>query len=162
MRLSGGVEWALHCCVVLSRGADDAVPVGRLAELYEVSPTYLAKHLQALAAAGVIESARGKGGGYRLTRPAATITVLDVVQAIEGVGPAFVCTEIRQRGPCATAPEDCQRACSIARVMIAAEDAWRGALRKVSIQDIADDVDLVAGTEALTRMRAWLDTTAAR
>ncbi|AYG04616.1 RrF2 family transcriptional regulator [Gryllotalpicola protaetiae] len=156
MRLSGGVEWALHCCVVLSRGVEEPVPVARLAELYDVSPTYLAKHLQSLAADGLIESVRGKRGGYRLTRSAESITVLDVVRAIEGDGAAFVCTEIRQRGPCAAAAEDCQRACSIARVMIAAEEAWRSALRDVSIRDVADDVDRVAGKGALTRMRSWL------
>ncbi|MHA7986043.1 RrF2 family transcriptional regulator [Rathayibacter sp. CAU 1779] len=156
MRLSGGVEWALHCCVVLSKGVDDPVPVARLAELYDVSPTYLAKHLQSLAAEGLIESVRGKRGGYRLTRSAETISVFDVVRAIDGEGPAFVCTEIRQRGPCAAASEDCQRACSIARVMLAAEDAWRSSLRGVSISDVAADVDRVAGEGALTRMRTWL------
>jgi Rrf2 family protein len=156
MRLSGGVEWALHCCVVLSEGLEDPVPVSKLAELYEVSPTYLAKHLQSLAGVGLIESVRGQGGGYRLARPAEAINVLEVVQAIDGDGPAFVCTEIRQRGPCAAAPGDCRRACSIARVMLAAEDAWRSALRDVSIRDIADDVGRVAGRKALARIRSWL------
>jgi DNA-binding IscR family transcriptional regulator len=44
MRMSSGVEWASHCCVVLSR-ADGPVSTARLAEFYDVSPTYLAKQL---------------------------------------------------------------------------------------------------------------------
>lgn len=53
MKLSGGVEWALHCCVVLSQ-AESPVPTARLAELHGVSKTYLAKHLQSLARAGLV------------------------------------------------------------------------------------------------------------
>ncbi|MEK0099224.1 transcriptional regulator, partial [Streptomyces sp. A475] len=48
MKMSGGVEWALHCCVVLTV-ADEPVPAARLAELHDVSPSYLAKQMQALA-----------------------------------------------------------------------------------------------------------------
>ena len=62
---------------------------------------YLAKHLQALARAGVLETVKGPRGGYRLARPPAEITVLDVVEAIDGDEPAFRCTEIRRRGPSA-------------------------------------------------------------
>ena len=47
MKMSAGVEWALHCCTVLST-ASDPVPVNKLAELHGVSRTYLAKHMQAL------------------------------------------------------------------------------------------------------------------
>src|SRR6478609_10381340 len=101
MRISGGVEWALHCCTVLT-AADDPVPAVRLAELHDVSPSYLAKQLQALSRAGLVQSVQGKAGGYVLTRSPALITVLDVVEAVDGPGPAFVCTEIRQRGPMAT------------------------------------------------------------
>ena len=49
--------------------------------------------------AGVLETVKGPRGGYRLARPAAEITVLDVVEAIDGDEPAFRCTEIRRRGP---------------------------------------------------------------
>lgn len=48
MKLSGGVEWALHCCVVLT-AATEPVPAARLAELHDVSGSYLAKQLQALS-----------------------------------------------------------------------------------------------------------------
>ncbi|MCE3556361.1 Rrf2 family transcriptional regulator [Pseudonocardia sp. RS11V-5] len=153
--MSGGVEWALHCCVVLT-GTSDPVPAARLAEFHDVSPTYLAKQLQALSRAGLVRSVQGQAGGYVLTRTSEEITVLDVVEAVDGVEPAFVCTEIRQRGPMAAAPEACTAPCPIARVMIAADRAWRGALRGVSIADLADDVTRTTGVETLPQVRAWL------
>jgi len=97
MKMSAGVEWAVHCCILLSQ-ADGPVPVQRLAEYHGVSRTYLAKHLQQLSRAGLVASSEGRAGGYALTRAAAEITVLEVVEAIEGDEPSFRCTEIRQIG----------------------------------------------------------------
>ena len=52
MRLSEGVEWGLHCAVVLALVPPDAsLPAGRLAELHGVPVAYLAKHLQLLSRA---------------------------------------------------------------------------------------------------------------
>lgn len=155
MKMSGGVEWALHCCVVLT-SVDAPVPATRLAELHDVSPTYLAKQLQALSRAGLVRSVQGKAGGYVLTRPPETITVLDVVDAVDGPGPAFVCTEIRQRGPLARPPESCTSACAIARAMATGEAARRAALRAVSIADLAAEVTSDSGPEALPRVGTWL------
>jgi Rrf2 family protein len=156
MKLSGGVEWALHCCVVLT-AADDPVPAARLAALHDVSPSYLAKQLQALSRAGLVHSVQGKTGGYVLTRRAGDITVLDVVQAVDGASPAFVCTEIRQRGPLGTPPEQCTKQCPISRAMGAADEAWRASLAAVTIADLAASVEDDSGPEALPRIGAWLN-----
>src|SRR3954465_485197 len=126
MKLSGGVEWALHCCVVLTT-ATAPVPAARLGGLHDVSGSYLAKQLQALSRAGLVDSVQGKAGGYVLTRAADRISVLDVVEAVDGSQPAFVCTEIRQRGPLAAATDDCTRPCPISRAMASADAAWREA-----------------------------------
>ncbi len=64
-------------------------------------PAYLAKHLQAMAHAGLVESTPGRNGGYRLARPAAEISLLEVIDAVEGGEPAFRCTEIRRPRPSA-------------------------------------------------------------
>ncbi|MFD6875983.1 MULTISPECIES: RrF2 family transcriptional regulator [unclassified Streptomyces] len=159
MKLSGGVEWALHCCVVLT-AASEPVPAARLALLHDVSPSYLAKQMQALSRADLVKSVQGKTGGYVLTRAASEITVLDVVQAVDGAGPAFVCTEIRQRGPFGTPPEDCTKPCPIARAMAAADEAWRASLREVSVADLVGSVERDSGPEALPGIGAWLDSTA--
>ncbi|WP_345800661.1 Rrf2 family transcriptional regulator [Microbacterium sp. AZCO] len=155
MRMSGGVEWALHCCVALT-DMDRPVPASTLARFHDVSTTYLAKQLQALARARLVRSVQGKAGGYVLTRSPDEITVLDVVAAIEGPEPQFVCTEIRQRGPLAASPEDCLRACAVHRAMLAAEQSWRDSLRGVTIADLAATVDRDAGPEVRPRTRAWL------
>jgi Rrf2 family protein len=158
--MTGGVEWALHCCVVLT-SVDAPAPAARLAQLHDVSPSYLAKQLQALSRAGLIRSVQGKAGGYVLTRPPAQITVLDVVDAIDGPGPAFVCTEIRQRGPMATPAEACTAPCAISRAMAGAENARREALRSVSIADLARDVGSDYGPDALAAFGKWLSTSEA-
>ena len=155
MKLSQGVEWGLHCCVVLGQAAAP-VPAARLAEYHGVSPSYLAKHLQTLARAGLVRSTQGQTGGYELTREPGAITVLDVVAAIDGDEPAFRCTEIRRRGPLATPPERCLRPCAIARAMAAAEHAWREALRAVTIADLTDDVQEDTDGTAMPRLREWL------
>jgi Rrf2 family protein len=156
MKLSGGVEWALHCCVVLT-AATEPVPAARLAQLHDVSPSYLAKQMQALSRADLVKSVQGKTGGYVLTRAASDITVLDVVQAVDGASPAFVCTEIRQRGPFGTPPEDCTKPCPIARAMTAADAAWRASLQAVSIADLVDTVEQDSGPEALPSIGTWLN-----
>ena len=155
MKMSGGVEWALHCSVVLTQ-AERPVPAARLAELHDVSGTYLAKQLQALSRAGIVHSVQGHAGGYALTRDPEQITVLDIVEAVDGARPAFQCTEIRQRGPMATPAEACLQPCAISRAMTAADDAWRASLSAVTIADLARDVTGDYGPDTFTGMRVWL------
>lgn len=158
MRIGDGVEWAIHLCGVLA-----AVPEGRgvagakLAEFHDLPPAYLAKHLQALSRAGIVTADRGVKGGYRLARPAAEITLLDIVLAIEGPRPAFRCTEIRQRGPCAAGPAACRKACAIARAFLAAEAAWRGSLSGVTVADMNAAAVVESFDDKRRReFRAWL------
>jgi Rrf2 family protein len=155
VKLSAGVEWAVHCCVVLSQ-AEEPVPAPRLAEYHGVSRTYLAKHLQQLSRAGLVSATEGRVGGYALTRPAQDITVLDVVLAIEGGEPAFRCTEIRQNGPFPATAQQCRRPCGIARAMYAAEDAWRASLASVTVADLALGVERDNGPRTFDRLRGWL------
>lgn len=157
MKLSDGVEWATHCCTVLAllpRGT--AMPAGRLAEFHGVPAAYLAKHLQALARAGIVESTQGPRGGYRLSRPPAQITLLDVVTAVEGDEPAFRCTEIRQRGPARLPEEMYTIPCGIARAMWRAEDAWRGVLRDTSVGDLVIGLSRDVQPEAAAKAAAWM------
>ena len=155
MKLSAGVEWAVHCCVVLSQ-AEEPVPAARLADYHGVSRTYLAKHLQQLSRAGLVTSTEGRDGGYTLTRAPAEISVLDVVLAIEGDEPAFRCTEIRQNGPFPASPQQCRRPCGIARAMYAAEDAWRASLAAVTVAGLAAGVEEDNGKQTFARLRGWL------
>lgn len=135
---------------------EETLTASRLAEYHGVPAPYLAKALQALARSGIAESSTGRHGGYRLARPASAISLLDVVDAVEGGARAFRCTEIRRRGPSA-APARCYRAtCTIAAAMWAAEDAWRLQLASVSGADLAEAVAAHAPPAAAERTTAWL------
>jgi Rrf2 family protein len=137
MRLSDGVEWGVHVCVLLASLPDDAaLPAAKLAEYHGVPAAYLAKHLQALAGAGVLRTVKGARGGYRLARPATEITVLDVVEAIDGDEPAFRCGEIRRRGPMAMPAREYTTACGIHRAFDRADEVWRAELARSTIADL--------------------------
>jgi Rrf2 family protein len=155
MKMSAGVEWAIHCCMVLSQ-AEGPVPSARLAEFHDVSRTYLAKNLQALSRAGLVSSTEGRDGGYLLTREASEISVLEIVQAVDGPEPAFRCTEIRQRGPLAASKEACRLPCVIAKTMADAEQAWRTSLAAVSVAHLADNLAANVGATTLVSVRDWL------
>lgn len=157
MQISKGVEWAVHCCTVLA-----LVPEGRglnaeaLSEFFEVPGPYLAKQLQALSRAGLLESMRGKHGGYRLGRPVDEITLLDIVVAVEGPGPAFRCTEIRQNGPCGVPRKECRRPCEVAAAFADAEAAWREALRRRSLASIMQEATAGSTPGHLLEIVEWV------
>ena len=141
MKLSQGVEWGLHC-VSLVALAPEGVPVRRelLAGHYGLPDAYLGKHLQSLTKAGVLRAIPGPKGGYLLAKPAAEITALDVVEAVEGTARPFICQEIRQRGTGAMAKEQCTRPCAIDRLMGRAHWAWQAELRAMTVADLVDEM----------------------
>jgi Rrf2 family protein len=156
MKLGDGVEWGLHCCTLLALLPDDAaLPASRLAEFHGVPAAYLAKHLQALSRAGIVEAVAGPRGGYRLARPPTEVALLDVVEAVEGRAPAFRCTEIRQRGPASLPAREYRVACSITRAMHRAEDAWRSELRSQTIADLVLSLATSVNPRAATKAAAW-------
>lgn len=150
-----GVEWALHACLELMWARPDHVGGARLAELRELPAPYLNKQLQALVRSGILTSTSGPRGGFTLARSPEQITFLDVVEAVEGSQGAFTCAEIRQRGPLAAKPEDCQAPCRIAAVMYRAENAWRRELARVTLEDLAADLDRSL-PDAAQAVRTWL------
>ncbi len=155
--MSDGVEWALHVSAVLAVvPPDQGLTAAKLAEFHGVPGAYLAKHLQALTRAGVFEAVPGRGGGYRLAKPAKDITVLEVVEAVEGRTRAFTCSEIRQRGPAGGPKSDYRSVCGIARVMYDAEAAYRDALQQVTIADLLGSFLTYASTGAQVRSATWL------
>jgi Rrf2 family protein len=161
MRMSDGVEWAIHCCTVLGFLPDDAaLPAARLAEFHEVPPAYLAKHLQALVRAGVCESVPGPRGGFRLAKRAEEISLLDITLAVDGAEKAFRCGEIRRRGPAAQDDPRCYRqSCSIAAAMWRAEEAWRSELRRVTLADIGAGLAALVDPRQLAAGADWIEQT---
>ncbi len=158
MRISEGVERGVHCATVLAALPDAATLPGKaLAELHGISETYLLKQLQALTAAGLLESVPGPKGGYRLARHAGQISLLDLVQAIEGSDSAFRCTEIRARGPAQLAGQPrFATMCAINRAMLRAEVAWRESLRATTLAELAAQAQAGVGKQRLKLAAAWL------
>ncbi|MET9292692.1 Rrf2 family transcriptional regulator [Streptomyces sp. NPDC003077] len=156
MRMSEGVEWGLHCCVILVwLGDDRPVPTAKLAASFDLPPAYLNKRLQALVRAGILHSTPGARGGFQLARPPEKISLMDVVAAIEGPEEAFRCAEIRRQGAGAEAPASTYRApCGIATAMRRAELAWRRELAKQTVAGIAANTP----ESVVERTRRWFAT----
>lgn len=104
--LSHSGESALKAVIELARTeSEEWEGSGRLARRLGVSPSYLAKIMQTLAREGVLESQRGKIGGFRLARPAGQIRLLEVVAPFDDLTPGRRCLLGRpscsDRAPCA-------------------------------------------------------------
>jgi Rrf2 family protein len=138
----------LHSVALLAQ-APPGMAVSRrvLAEHYGLPEPYLAKPLKALVRAGILTASSGPNGGFRLARRADDITVLDIVEAVEGTSPPFICQEIRQQGTAALPPAECRSPCAMATMMDRAHEAWRASLRGVTV------ADLVKGTPKKVRDR---------
>ncbi|HLH05826.1 MAG TPA: Rrf2 family transcriptional regulator [Terriglobales bacterium] len=157
MKLGEGIESGLHCTLLLAMVPSDAVlPARALAEFHGVSESYLLKHLQALAASGILDAVPGPKGGYRLAHASQEITVLKVVEAIEGTEPAFRCTEIRQRGPCSGKSSSYRIPCAINQTMLRAEQAWRDSLNKVSIADLVQQISGKVDHKSVQCATQWI------
>lgn len=156
MRMSEGVEWAVHTCLNLAWvGSAGPVRTARLAAVFDLPAPYLNKQLQALVRHGILTSTSGPKGGFRLARPPEQISFLDIVGAIEGPGEAFHCREIRQRGPFGNDPAGYRQPCAIAGVFAGAEREWRRQLASQTIADVARDVE-EGSPEVPERIRQWL------
>jgi Rrf2 family protein len=150
MKLPESTEWVLHATASLAQlDPGSAASAGQLAEHYDLPAAYLAKQLQSLVRAGVLTAVTGPRGGFRLARPADQITMLQVVEAVDGGSPFYTCNEIRQKGRAASPPEQCREACGLAAKMAEAEAAWRQSLRTVTIADIV--ASLPSGVPERTR-----------
>ncbi|MFG3706118.1 RrF2 family transcriptional regulator [Micromonospora sp. NPDC047670] len=142
MRMSEGVEWALHSCLNLTwLPGGRAVPVAKLAEFYGLPAAYLNKQLQALARAGIMTSTPGPRGGFQLARSPEHITLLDVVVAIEGPDEAFRCEQLLRRGPGADPEVDYRQACLVSQAMRRADLAWRRELAGQTLADLKAEVE---------------------
>lgn len=131
MKYSKATNYALHTMLYLvAVAADRPVGVQQLAEKQGVSPTYLSKILTKLVKAGLIESASGANGGYRVKGRKEDISFLDVIHAIEGTTSLFECCESEN-------PH-----CLINQVMVAAEKDMERHLKNAKLSDLATHAGL--------------------
>lgn len=129
--LSQTTEYALRAMVWLAYSDSELMPTSTLAERTAVPFNYLAKVLQSLAQAGLIEGRRGVGGGYRLSRSAEQISMLDIVNAIDPVERITTCP--------LGLPTHGTNLCPLHRKLDSAAAALITTFKDVSLADLLDE-----------------------
>jgi Rrf2 family protein len=157
MILGNQVEWSLHCMAVLARMPDDVLLSAKLmAEFHGVPKEYLSKSLQALSQAGLVNTHLGPKGGYALAKKPQDISLLEIVEAVEGKQKTFNCQEIRKNNPCLSKEKKkFSSVCSIASAMDHADEAWGDVLRKKKLSHIVEELNNKVPKEDLERANEW-------
>jgi Rrf2 family protein len=85
MKLSPASSYALHAVVYLAaRRSDSLVGSQDIARLLGITENRLVRILKSLVSTRILWSLRGRGGGYRLARPASQVSVLEIIEGIDG------------------------------------------------------------------------------
>ncbi|MFZ5645353.1 MAG: RrF2 family transcriptional regulator [Bacillota bacterium] len=136
MRLNQATDYAFRAVLYLSlmpRG--QVVEAKFIAEEEHIPMRFLLKILRLLTQAGVVESYRGINGGYALSRPPAEITMLDVIEAIEG--PIKI-------NRCLISPEECSKKfsarCPIHHALFSVQHSMAEQFSKYNFQMLSQKV----------------------
>ena len=85
MRISRTVEYGLMAAVFVAQNCKDCrVMSKKISEAYDLPTEYLLQVMQQLVRAGILTSKKGPNGGFNLTRPAKEITMLEILESIDG------------------------------------------------------------------------------
>lgn len=125
-------DYAVVTMTAASRHCGGArVSAGQLAEETGLPAPTVQKVVSRLTAAGLLRSTRGVGGGLKLARPAAAITLADIVEAVEGPIALTSCSE--------NGRHDCtlEQACSVRPHWDIVNRTLRGALAEVPLTQLA-------------------------
>ena len=100
MQITRQADYALRAVIFLSRLNDDQkASTSCIAEDQKIPPSFLAKIVSQLSIAGLIQTSRGARGGVSLAKPPEEISVLDVIEAIDGPMLLNECAENPARCP---------------------------------------------------------------
>ena len=91
MYVTRKADYAIRCVLHLSRQPEALSSVEDISKAMLVPKTFLAKILQSLMKAGIVSSTRGVKGGFRLAKSPKDITLLEVIEAIQGPSASNVC-----------------------------------------------------------------------
>ncbi|MGD9608439.1 MAG: Rrf2 family transcriptional regulator [Desulfovibrionaceae bacterium] len=131
MRLTRAGEYAIRCVLYLATNRDRKV-IGRkeIAEAMDIPAQFLGKVAQNLARAGIIAIRQGAHGGYELISRPEDLSLLTVVEAIDGE--IFL-------NDCVHRPESCDRSalCAVHRIWDKARNQLRGTLDGISLASLA-------------------------
>jgi Rrf2 family protein len=84
MQITRQADYAVRAVLHLARNTDQRTATSAIAEEQRIPPSFLAKIVSQLSIAGLLHTSRGARGGVTLARPAKDITLLEVVEAIDG------------------------------------------------------------------------------
>ena len=135
LRLSKKADYALIAVKHLAQKRDvPSTSAREIAECYDIPIELMAKVLQRLVRTGLLISHQGTRGGYALSRPSTSITVADVIQAIDG--PLTVTA-------CSTENADCEQygKCSIRDPLWRIRERIVAALGTVTVAEMAAEHD---------------------
>ena len=107
MQLTARAEYAYWAMVELAERQPSGAPVGipEIAQRRSIPPKFLLQVMTALKRHDLVESVRGRSGGFRLRRKPEAITLLDIYEATEGTDTHQGCPT--QRHSCRTTPDRC-------------------------------------------------------
>ena len=143
MRITAKADYAVRAAAELAAAEGDGPVKGeRIATAQDIPLKFLENILSELRTAGIVASRRGAEGGYWLDRPAADVSVADVLRAVEGP-----LASIRGTGP--ERLEYQGAAAALPRMWVALRANLRTVLEGVSLADLASG-ELPANVAALT------------
>ena len=149
MRVSAKSDYALRALIELAARVDSGpVSAEELGRAQEIPHNFLQAILADLRRADVVVSQRGQSGGWRFARKPETVTVADVIRAVDG--PLVSVYGLR---PEAVEYDDSAQV--LQHVWIAARSSLRGVFEQVTIQDLADGTLPKAVTALTADEDAW-------
>ena len=131
MKLTGYTNYALRSLQFAAMHAPDLVRVDDVVRVHGLARPHIVKIVHALGQAGYLQTVRGRGGGFRLARPADQINVGAVVRLMEGPLDIVECFNPEQN----TCP--LIGICRLSRALQTATQAFLAVLDDISIADIA-------------------------
>lgn len=135
LRVTRLTDYATVVLTVLAARPETVLSAAELAERAGLEPPTVSKVLRPLAQAGLLETFRGAHGGYRLARPARDISLIEIVEAMEGPLAMTECS--LDEYLCGIAHQ-----CSVRTNWRRINDVVAAALRDVSLAQMLDDAPI--------------------
>ncbi len=125
MKLQIATRIAIYAVCELASRPDRQLSASQIAERFDISVNHLGKVLRTLGRAGLVEALRGVGGGHRFRGNPKRVTLLDIIELFEEVGP-------RPRGPHDPGASTLEGR-ALARVLDEIDDMTRATLGSITI-----------------------------
>lgn len=133
-------DYGIRAMLYLARHDGNRVKSSEIAEAMDLPKDFLHQVLQGLQRTGYVNSRPGRTGGYQIARPPEAVSLLDVIEAVDGP---------LDPGECALNGFPCHwvEVCAVHTVWTEARDALRGKLDSASLAELAEiDAAIDAGT----------------